>query len=391
MDALWNYFRTLKYETLLAEEFIWKIENPKTMFVYHRPTSNYFVRIEPGIRIHTLNEFQVAQQFLLHSTKQAESVTRTERIFDFALNFYRKMSSKSIPTFSFLWFKEYLRNAKEFDDILSKFLERLLFSTNTFVILVGGRGSPAGMSEAFDFQLKLEEVLPALFIRLPPDLRQKEPGLNELLQLNSARLTTPFDLHETLKTIISLGVNSLMNSGIEGIEKELGTLQESQLEWVKLSGLSLISQEVSSGRNCERAHIPITSCPCSDDPTLTPSGSYLISTLIAEYGLAQANTELNQDTEFKSLCTEWSFDKLVNARRTTPKDDKELEDVELSFTANPAAAKFEIQCRFWKASQTFTCETSTFTRLSSADPQESYCIEKSRSSFDPSFCYCNEI
>ncbi|TDG43660.1 hypothetical protein AWZ03_009903 [Drosophila navojoa] len=61
-------------------------------------------------------------------------------------------------------------------------------------------GSLLSLSEGY-----LEERLPMMFIYLPPWFRAQYPKYAEALALNQHRLSSNFDLHNTLKHIIELG------------------------------------------------------------------------------------------------------------------------------------------------------------------------------------------
>ena len=52
-------------------------------------------------------------------------------------------------------------------------------------------------------QGKLEERLPFFSIRMPQKFQQKHPNEMHNLRLNSRKLTTPFDVHETLKHFLN--------------------------------------------------------------------------------------------------------------------------------------------------------------------------------------------
>ena len=51
-------------------------------------------------------------------------------------------------------------------------------------------------------QGKYEERMPFVAVRLPPSFATKYPEIVENLRANADRLTTPFDLHETLVDVI---------------------------------------------------------------------------------------------------------------------------------------------------------------------------------------------
>lgn len=75
--------------------------------------------------------------------------------------------------------------------------------TNNIVILFADHGSRRGLVRK-TYQGKIEERLPFLSIFVPESFRRNHRQLYKNLAENADKLTTPFDLHETLLHILHL-------------------------------------------------------------------------------------------------------------------------------------------------------------------------------------------
>jgi len=96
---------------------------------------------------------------------------------------------------------------------------------------------------------KLEERLPFVVVRLPPRLMKVNRRLAAALEVNAARLTTPFDIYETLSDLRDFDGTS--RHGCDRLVKR---------------GCSLLS-EIPSERTCESAGVLAHWCACHEtDP-----------------------------------------------------------------------------------------------------------------------------
>ncbi|XP_062130842.1 uncharacterized protein LOC133841980 [Drosophila sulfurigaster albostrigata] len=143
----------------------------------------------------------------------------SEHIYNYALEFARRYRNDSF--FGFFWTNTHshgyrISRTSAMDSYMTKYLKRLVEQgtmNHTIVVLLSDHGThqlPTRMSSLS----WLEERLPFLFIWLPPSLRKAHPEFVQALQVNRQRLSNPYDLHVTLKHILSLsGRNSLEGMG----------------------------------------------------------------------------------------------------------------------------------------------------------------------------------
>ena len=110
---------------------------------------------------------------------------------------------------------------------------------NTIILLFGDHGSRYAQIRQ-SLQGKLEERLPFFSITMPDWIARRYPGLYANLVKNKNRLLTPFDAHETLKSVLHYSVKP--GNG-------------------KRRGLSIFN-EIPKVRTCADAHIAPHWCSC---------------------------------------------------------------------------------------------------------------------------------
>ena len=111
---------------------------------------------------------------------------------------------------------------------------------NTILILMSDHGARYSELRA-ELQGKHEERLPFFAFAFPPWFKTKYPAAYENFKINTNRLTTPFDIHATFKSILQF----------DGTGK--GDVTD--------RGISLF-KEVPKSRTCEHADIPAHWCSC---------------------------------------------------------------------------------------------------------------------------------
>ena len=131
------------------------------------------------------------------------SITRFQSMLDWIRDFFQMYPNQ--PKFSFLFHSQYSHDTNNrlpyADDELLEFLRFIHehgYLDRTMFILMTDHGARFS-SLRKTYQGKLEERLPFVSIRMPREFQEKFPQSMHNLRMNSHRLTTPFDLHETLQ------------------------------------------------------------------------------------------------------------------------------------------------------------------------------------------------
>ncbi|KAK3094781.1 hypothetical protein FSP39_006181 [Pinctada imbricata] len=136
---------------------------------------------------------------------------------------------------------------------------------------------------------KMEERLPFMFLVFPNWFMKKFPEYANNLRTNSRRLTTPFDIYETLTDILYFKDNILSRQGY------------------KNRGMSLF-KEIPKSRTCENAGILPHWCTCAKYRTL-PTSDVIVRN-IALFVVSEINRQL---FDVSDLCADLSIQKIRTA------------------------------------------------------------------------------
>lgn len=126
------------------------------------------------------------------------------------LHYTRKVAEEfsDDPYFGFFWeaslTHDYIEYPQLADDEYHDFfdyLDKYKLMRNTAVLFMSDHGMRWG-SFRQTYQGRLEDSLPMMFLMMPDWWKKQFPDAWEQLQENSKRLTTPFDLHETMSDIL---------------------------------------------------------------------------------------------------------------------------------------------------------------------------------------------
>ncbi|XP_051171897.1 uncharacterized protein LOC127288466 isoform X1 [Leptopilina boulardi] len=201
---LWYNFRNAGYVTAYAED-----EAKISTFNYLKvgfvdPPTDYYLR-----------PYILATEKLLKSRRRFANYYCTgpevaaERILNSAVDFATKF--QGVPYFGFFWTNsvshDTINGLSSMDtNILSRleYLEREGIMNDTMIIFLSDHGMRIG-----DFRMTFmgwyEERLPFFYIWLPQWFRDENPEVYDSLTINQNRLTSPFDLYETLRDIVIRG------------------------------------------------------------------------------------------------------------------------------------------------------------------------------------------
>ena len=137
---------------------------------------------------------------------------------------------------------------------------------------------------------KLEERLPFMVLVFPTWFRKQYPKLYNNIQINRYRLSTPFDIYETLADILNL----------QKTPRDSSVMQR---------GISLFS-EIPEERTCEHASILEHWCTCHEQVEVPVTISVVVSA--ARYVVSEINTII---TLHKGLCAELFLKAVIDARK----------------------------------------------------------------------------
>ncbi|KAM0733229.1 hypothetical protein ACS0PU_012778 [Formica fusca] len=201
---VWHNFRNAGYVTAYGED-----ETALNTFNYLKvgfvePPTDYYLR-----------PYMLASEKLLKIKKRFNMKYCTgpelsfDRIFDYAVNFARTFVG--VPYFGFFWTNtishDNMNGISSIDTHMLKrfeFLEQDGILNDTMIIFLSDHGMRWGEFRT-TFVGWYEERLPYIYIWLPEWFRRENPEAYRALAVNQNRLTSPFDLYETLRDILIIG------------------------------------------------------------------------------------------------------------------------------------------------------------------------------------------
>lgn len=364
---LWKKFSAAGYRTIFGEDASWMttfnylkkgFSEPPTDY-YQRP---YFVGAENDIgNTHKSNAYLCLG---------------TRKTFDCLLDYSRKLALEFSTElyFAFIWQSslthDYFTYGRQGDDSYHDFIEyvsREGLLSRTALIVMSDHGMRWGQFRQ-TYQGRIEDSLPFVFIVLPQWWREKYPLAWGNLRRNSHSLTTPFDLHETLKDLLNPQV-----------------MRESFLKRrIKVQAAMPISRGISwflpvpNTRTCDMAHIANHWCMCHTSNTVSLNDTNLQDSV--SFLMNELNTMLSRYPLCATLRLKLIKDAKVWLDMT---DGSTLMDYTVTIQTVPGDAVFEGTIRY-KADDNTRKLVGSVSRLNAYGTQ-SACVDEFNMRL---YCYC---
>lgn len=363
---VWKGFREAGYVTAYGED-----EASISTFNYHKvgfstPPTDYYMRpymlaAEKNLSIKKKHSLSFCLGFK-HSA---------DHIYDYAIDFathYKKDAS-----FGLFWTNTFSHNDISDPSSMDQKIKNYLLTLNqrgilneSMVVFLSDHGIRFGPVRHL-LTGWLEERLPFIFIWLPKWFRDTNPDVVEALKINRNRLTSPYDLHMTLKHVL-----------------ELSGRVPPQQPSLSCPNCQSLFREVPWNRSCDDISIASHWCTCKqqkdidkNDPKVKQAVSYVIALL---------NDLLKRDKAGK-LCATLTLDYVSFARRAEDFETFEPHyDYLVVFRALPSSGWFEATVRYWISSEKFEI-TGSVSRLDSYASQ-SGCMKKDDLR---KYCYCTSL
>jgi len=358
---VWDDYKTNKFDTIYLEDtpYISLFNYLKSGFK-NQPTDHYFRPIMLDA------ENNIGHQ--RHGNVMACSGPKLgmTSVFDYAYKTALSMTNYSY--LGFFWSSSLTHDFVEYprfgDEDLRNFFDELNRSgelANTIVILMSDHGIRWGRYRN-TFQGGLEDRLPLLRFIVPEWFQTMHPRAIQNLNRNSVRLTTPYDLHETLLDL----ANITYLSDDDSIKKRMEVVQGNR-------GISLFL-EIPENRTCQNAGIPKYYCACKDERTkLTVDNIDVVKA--ADTLVRHVNSVLS----IHPRCARLTLREIHNA--SVERHHTNLNDYEVQVITVPGFAKFEAIIR--KENDQFTM-VSSVNRLNLYGNQ-SVCVNTAQLKL---LCYC---
>jgi Protein of unknown function (DUF229) len=225
----------------------------------------------------------------------------TELVLDYIVNYERRYRDKPHLSFAFLTrlTHEDVRKTASADGPYYRFLRRLhdeRLLERTVIVFYSDHGIRFGELRG-TYVGKMEERLPFAYVVMPPHFSFRYASMSRSLAVNTARLTTPFDIYETLVDLMDF-------SGLQPIPND-----------VQRRGCTLLA-DVPDTRTCESAAILPHWCTCHATERLHADNQNVRR--VADGVVRHINDVVSVH---RGRCAELRLAAVVEARRLLPGND----------------------------------------------------------------------
>ena len=296
--------------------------------------------------------------------------TETELVLDYVARLLKKLRNKR--HFLFFFFSRithyYLNKGSSVDEIYYQFFRKAKqegFLNNTVVLFFGDHGMRFGAIRA-TYIGSLEERLPGFYISFPRWFEHKYPERVRNVRRNAHRLTTPFDVHETLLNLINL---TAQGNSVPGLKR----------------GLSLF-EEIPQNRTCRDATIAEQWCTCHRDKPIDVNDKHL--QVAAQFVVAKINHFLSSH---RNVCATLDLQEVTSAYTRTINDAINVKTAakvmyQLTVKTRPGDGLFEATVSRLLPKGTFTLlgDISRTNRYK----DQSFCVQEPRQRL---YCYCKSL
>ncbi|CAH1399296.1 unnamed protein product [Nezara viridula] len=203
---IWKEFSKQGYVTAYAEDLpsIGTFNYRKTGFV--KSPTDYYIRpfmlaAEKFLKIKVKNTLNIC----------LGPVSTSDYILDYLIDFAKTF--KDALTFSLFWLNNFSHNdvntPSAMDSRILSFFSDLKDTgvlENTFIVFLSDHGIRYGKIRE-TYVGWIEERLPFIYFWVPPKLKEFHPEKYHNLMVNADRLTSPYDLHLSLKDLLGMATN----------------------------------------------------------------------------------------------------------------------------------------------------------------------------------------
>ncbi|ESO93710.1 hypothetical protein LOTGIDRAFT_93092, partial [Lottia gigantea] len=318
-NFIWKNFSAAGYPTLYAEDA------PKmAIFTYlkrgfYQPPADFYNRAFSNAMEKHLSMWNNDHQCVGDRLE-------TDLILDYTRDLARAFPKHPHFAFSFITrlTHDVLSNAVLADEVyhnrLQEFERQGIFNSSV-VFLFSDHGLRFG-SFRETYIGKLEERLPMVYVIFPKWFSKKYPEIHSNLVKNMNRLTTPFDIYETLKDILYFR------------GRPTGFVD------VKQRGISLF-EEIPKSRTCDHAGILPHWCVCMNQMELPVTDKF--SRLSVKYLVSYINKKLSR---YRDRCATLVLGHIKSVHVVKNNDQFVISLFQLSVVLLPGAGVFEATVRY---------------------------------------------
>ena len=344
---IWNEYSERGYRTFYAEDApeISIFDFLKAGF--EKPPTDYFNR---PLSL----AMEIKQNLWFNGHHCFQDRLETQVVLDYLYKFVQTFRNEPYFAFTFITrlTHEDVNSAGPADEPYFNFFSKLHkegLLTNTVLLFYSDHGMRFGKIRE-TYIGKLEERLPFMYVAVPAWLRNSHKFLEKNLRKNEHRLSTPFDVYETLKDILYF----------DGMEKSAPESARA-VSWFR---------EIPESRSCDSADILPHWCTCLRHEKLEP-----YDPLVTKAAFVVLSSILNSLKPFSNICEHLSLVNVKEATRLVESDKvlkfkgsendvinrkeffgertKPQEDIQVVFITTPGEAIFEATVRYDTILDTF--------------------------------------
>ena len=304
---VWNKFSNANYATFHAEDYpILSTFDTDAGGFRNPPTDHYMRTWMLGMEKMDLVQ-SVLNSVLMPLEYQSLKVKKTSTlcfgnkpIFQHLINYYKRFVHiyKNKLKFAFSWLSQICHEFINFLELgdndfyeFFKFLKDSGHLENAFLVFYSDHGSR--LDEIRNtFVGRIEERMPLMSIVPPSKFRVKYPHLVQTLQENTKRLISNFDIHETLKDIVSSNYENTLTFKRHNNPR----------------GISLF-RPISPSRSCAEAGIPEHYCACYGSKTIATKDETVQT--VAKFVVSELNDLLAQ---YSNICAKLTLNSIYEAQ-----------------------------------------------------------------------------
>lgn len=374
---IWNVFKQKNYVTAYVEDMA-----SLGLFQYLRrgfttqPTDYSLRPVMIEMEHHIANHKSVNTHLCMGGRRTFDV------LMEYAQKFVSFMTTRSKQAhFSFFWTTSYTHDYLNYPTLIdtdfSQFLRTLHMTgalDNTFLILMSDHGIRWGSFRS-TYQGRMEERQPFLYLVPPKWFPEKYPAAMRNLVRNRRKLTTPFDLYETLRHLAE----------IEALETPTIKLRAKELRETEPMprGISLFLP-IPSSRNCYNAEIAPHWCTCHEKAEL-PATDPRVSQ-VARLMVDHMNELIKDHPQCQRLRLNSVFDANLGMSNTSFRNvSNHFVDITVRLQTKPSLGEFEATVRIHDNNAFELTGTISRTNLYG---KQSYCIDDFKLKL---YCFCDSL
>ncbi|XP_011294212.3 uncharacterized protein LOC101900104 isoform X2 [Musca domestica] len=368
--TLFNWFKEQDFATAYSEDACWMSTFDYLKPGFMEPPTDYYQR--PLLL--AIEEKLQAQE--LSGLKYCIGPRRYgEYVYDFGVEFAERYLGKSI--FGLFWTNSFSHNdwidPATMDERMVeyfKYMDKSGIFDNNIVIFFSDHGARwgflRGQKEGY-----VEERLPMFFMRVPQWFQTQHPDIVEALRLNKNRLTSPYDVHVTLKHLALL---SLGRNGTIELPSSCPTCQT-------------LLQPVPHNRTCSMAGIEDHWCTCIPFESTDKDSDEMKS--IANLVIEKMNKYL-QDSVYAMHCVSLTLDHIIESNLKldlhTDVHKNRIQEYRINFVVDPNEAEFEATFLYDTKTKAVLVDVTEISRLNRY-AEDSTCVDDN---IVKKYCICSD-